>query len=313
MTSSGAADAAGQVATVKSAAALPSASATEPAPAGPLLPVPADTLIQLERTACFGNCPTYVATIQADGTVFFKNQSVEGGCASFKASRAALVKLVQLIRTSGYFGLKPSYSARVTDHPSAKTFVMLDGRTHRIDHYLADSFAKPGTDADERKRLSTIEKEIDAVANSDHWLKRAGSLPDAVLYTSAQIEAVAAKNAARLASQCSKPSDPRGSLEIGISIDGSHHAYGSEREGGPWYVGRAGGGCSSESRHPAMSCACREIWKWTFPPGCGTTQVRLRIDFDSDPPKITAGKPAQVPRGPQRSGPRRNSTPSAPW
>src|SRR6059058_5801427 len=37
--------------------------------------IPKDTLITLERTACFGTCPVYKLTISADGKVAFEGKN----------------------------------------------------------------------------------------------------------------------------------------------------------------------------------------------------------------------------------------------
>jgi Domain of unknown function (DUF6438) len=37
----------------------------------PQQPIPADTLITLERSVCYGTCPDYKLTVSADGTVTF--------------------------------------------------------------------------------------------------------------------------------------------------------------------------------------------------------------------------------------------------
>lgn len=270
-------------------------AAVGPEPAGPLEPVPADTLIQLERTACFGDCPTYSVSIQADGAVVFSNKGSQGGCAELRASRDEMAGLVELIRKSSYFQLKASYRAPVTDHPSARTSVTLDGKTHRIHHYLADEFAK-GPELEERKRLTAIEERIDLVAKSKQWLKRAASLRSAILYTPAQIEAVAAKHAARLAADCFAY---KGTIELGLTIDGDHTEADADYQHW-WQVGKAAGVCSIVGDVPrnrdTAFCACKQIMKWTFPPGCGSTEVRLHIDFGADPPKITADKTKPVPR-----------------
>lgn len=101
----------------------------EPAPAtteaGPQLPpvklIGGDTaFFVLERTACFGTCPTYRLTINGDGKAYYEGRRFvprEGRYAG-QVDAAKMKALEAAAEQSGFFGLKDVYDAPVTDLPS---------------------------------------------------------------------------------------------------------------------------------------------------------------------------------------------------
>ncbi len=265
---------------------LPRASAYVP-PRGPVVPLPPDALIHMERTACFGDCPTYMVTIEASGAVFFKGRHPARGCALRKVPRAAVEKLIARIRASNYFRLKQRYGRLVSDHPEARLSITLAGRTHRILHSLTDRFAK-GADADERRQLAAIEREIDAVAGTKNWLRKGASpLPNAVVLTSQQIEKVAARRAPELVQRCPVP-PAKPIVEFDVRIDSNQLA--SDPSYTHWWPEQHVS-LPMAQVHPALKCMRKQIATWRFPRACGVTVAHLRLDSSSKPPKIDVGKP----------------------
>lgn len=124
--------------------------------------LPPDFAITLERTRCFGTCPSYTLTISATGDVFFSGLYPKPGCAAQTIDVAIVTDLARRIHAMNFFTLKDRYTADVTDHPSARITVTSDGRRKHVDHYKADPLDAP--DLADREALSELEAAIDGAA-----------------------------------------------------------------------------------------------------------------------------------------------------
>jgi hypothetical protein len=136
--------------------------------------VPRDTLIRLERTVCFGTCPSYKLTIKADGSVTFEGHRCVKhiGTAKSAIPREQLRKLLAMFEETKFFDLKDQYishldgcESEVTDNPSAITSITVNGKSKTVTHYygclgieLLDHLAK-------------LERAIDNAVSSDQWIR----------------------------------------------------------------------------------------------------------------------------------------------
>lgn len=136
--------------------------------------VPADTLISLERTECFGTCPVYKVTISADGTVTFDGKRLveKTGVAEGRISREEVGELIAGFEAANYFSLKDAYTPDsghcpevATDHPSANTSIRVGGKFKSVQHYHGCTGLK-----EELKDLTALENRIDEIANTRQWI-----------------------------------------------------------------------------------------------------------------------------------------------
>jgi hypothetical protein len=145
--------------------------------------------ITLERTTCFGACPAYTVTIDANGTVTYEGKRfvrVEGGQSS-SIDQSAVAALLETINRIGFFQLRDEYrylragngrSTTVTDLPTAFVSVTLGNRSKRVEDYLG---APEG--------LKQLERLIDETAGTQRWVRidvatlddmeRSGGVPSA--------------------------------------------------------------------------------------------------------------------------------------
>jgi Domain of unknown function (DUF6438) len=125
--------------------------------------VPEDFVIKLERTACYGQCPVYSASIDArgnvtyDGTSFVRVAGRQTGRIPI-SNVAALVATVERIR---FFELDDRYRQLITDLPTTFVTVTRDGHSKRIEDY----FGAP-------KSLKDLERQIDDLAGTARWIGR---------------------------------------------------------------------------------------------------------------------------------------------
>lgn len=120
------------------------ATAPEPASLSTRAQSTAETMrmVQLERTPCYGACPVYKVTIQADGTVFYQGFRHVERIGAFTASVAPeeLQNLLRLANTVGYWRLKDGYSVNdggphVFDMPGCNVTLSTNRRTKTVTEY----------------------------------------------------------------------------------------------------------------------------------------------------------------------------------
>lgn len=136
----------------------PVAASSEPVKAG-------EVLFSLQRTPCFGRCPTYRVEVRADGTVRFQGERhvrvtepVET-----KLEAADLAKLVARLEQSGFAGWSDFTNTQVSDMAT----VVLTFRGKTLRHYLGDEKAPDA--------LTELERDVEAIIGTARWVTGAGA------------------------------------------------------------------------------------------------------------------------------------------
>jgi hypothetical protein len=124
--------------------------------------VPPDTRIQLERTVCFGMCPAYSVSIDAQGNVTFEGKEFVRvkGVQTDRIPISKVRALLEMADRISFFEMHDHYRAAVTDLPTRFVTVTVSGRSKRIDDY----FGAP-------KELRDFEREIDLAAGTKRWVR----------------------------------------------------------------------------------------------------------------------------------------------
>src|SRR5262245_50234061 len=94
-----------------------------------------NVIISLQRTGCFGACPTYELTIYEDGTVIYNGHEFVNVVGKRRANigEAKVRKLADDLERSNYFSFADNYDDEyVSDFPSAVTFVRIGSHQKRI-------------------------------------------------------------------------------------------------------------------------------------------------------------------------------------
>lgn len=99
--------------------------------------IPAVTSIKIERTPCFGTCPVYKATLVPNGDVTYFGERYVPKLGSWKgrASDVAFRRLSRLSEKLGFFRLKNSYSAPITDLPTTIVTITRGANVKRVSCY----------------------------------------------------------------------------------------------------------------------------------------------------------------------------------
>ena|SRR3974390_2673288 len=106
--------------------------------------IPSDTVVTLERTACYGVCPIYKVALLADGTVIFEGQrNVKiSGTVKSRITQAQMEELAEEFEKIGYFELDNEYTFGnkaclkfLTAAPSAITSITMNRKSKIVKHH----------------------------------------------------------------------------------------------------------------------------------------------------------------------------------
>lgn len=98
------------------------------------IPVKESLFLTMERTPCFGKCPSYKITIFNTGNVVYEgfNFTEKEGKHTKKLTQKQLTEIQSQIEVIGLFELKDKYDSQITDIPSVQLYVVYKGKKKKI-------------------------------------------------------------------------------------------------------------------------------------------------------------------------------------
>jgi len=129
-----------------------SLSVTEPVIQKNPIPVKENIFLTMERTPCFGKCPSYKIIIFNTGNVIYEGFTFvdKEGKHTKKISKKQLKEIQSQLEVINLFELKDKYDSKMTDMPSVYLYVEYKGKKKKI----IDRVGGP-------KELNQFEKLID--------------------------------------------------------------------------------------------------------------------------------------------------------
>ncbi|MDF1673040.1 MAG: DUF6438 domain-containing protein [Vicingaceae bacterium] len=126
------------------------------------LPVKESLLLTLERTPCFGKCPTYKYTIFSTGMVLYNGFENVKNLGTYKAqlTKSQIEKIKVNIKSAKILSLKNKYDSQITDIPSTLLIINLDGEKKKI----YDRYGAP-------EELTKFEKLVDDIVLNSNMTK----------------------------------------------------------------------------------------------------------------------------------------------
>ena len=126
--------------------------------------------ISLERTVCFGTCPSYIVTLLADGSVTFEGREhvKTKGVATKKIDASKLIPIFKKLEEIHFWELEDSYRTKknadgsitsISDLPTKNVTVKTATKTKKVEDYF-------GTPAG----MNELELLIDEVAGVNEWV-----------------------------------------------------------------------------------------------------------------------------------------------
>ena len=145
--------------------------------------IPLDqVLISMERTGCYGECPTYSVTINGDGRVVFEGKQFVAhvGSAQIQIAKVGVISLVNRFLAVRFFDLPANYDVissvrpgsrgglivlthSITDVPNTILRLRLGGQ----DHTILMRYQVP-------TELKELALAVDELAETTKWVKGVG-------------------------------------------------------------------------------------------------------------------------------------------
>lgn len=121
--------------------------------------------ITLERTGCFGSCPSYTVSITGDGSVLFDGKSYVAaiGRRTGTADPAAVRALYDQFRTADFMSLDDSYAADITDNPTYTLTLETAGVRKTVIDYVGVRAGMPDS-------VTALQDAVDRVAGTSQWI-----------------------------------------------------------------------------------------------------------------------------------------------
>jgi hypothetical protein len=139
---------------------------------------PKDTqslIIRVNRSECFGACPTYAITIHGNGSVNYSgihNVGVSGD-QSGTIQPDQLMAVLQEFDNVRFFSLETKAFERCTDTPKVSVFISVDGREKEVS---SDAFCV-GANSAPQAQFVRLAQQIDEAVGSDRWVRCGHSCP----------------------------------------------------------------------------------------------------------------------------------------
>jgi ankyrin repeat protein len=121
--------------------------------------------IVLERGECFGTCPTYRVELRGTGEIIYEGRKyvlVEGQH-RMTIDPQRVAALVEEFRKSDFWSLRPAYVASITDSPSYRLTLSIDGQARTVTDYVGKAVGMPDF-------VTALEEAVDKVAGTRRWI-----------------------------------------------------------------------------------------------------------------------------------------------
>ena len=132
----------------------------------PLPEVPLEQVrIVLERTGCYGSCPSYCVEVYGDGRVIYRGERYVDvqGKHEYRVPKEGVARLVESLRSKDLWSLRSEYHAPITDSATYLLTLDMGKQSRKITDYVGEMIGMPVV-------VSEFEDEVDKVARTDKWV-----------------------------------------------------------------------------------------------------------------------------------------------
>jgi hypothetical protein len=122
--------------------------------------------IMLERTPCYGTCPSYTVTVATDGILFNGRNFVSfTGTRRGTVDASAVRRLAENFIAADFYSMDDEYVSSVTDNPAYSLSIDIDGQSKKVLDYVGASQGMPAV-------ITELKNEVDAFARTERWVGR---------------------------------------------------------------------------------------------------------------------------------------------
>jgi len=128
--------------------------------------------ITLQRTGCFGSCPSYSVTVSTNGISFEGGGFVVAAGKHTDSVNADEVRnLAKKFVAADFYSMDATYRASVTDNPTYVLTIAIDGRKKEVEDYVGQWEGMPAV-------ITELEEEVDTFGRTQRWIEgRDGLVP----------------------------------------------------------------------------------------------------------------------------------------
>ncbi len=131
--------------------------------------------ITLERSGCFGSCPSYSVTVRGDGHVSFAETGyvLVPGAHEYAIPPEAVDALVARFRAADFWSLDDAYTADITDSAVHTLTFRAGGQVKMVSDYVGVQAGMPDV-------VSALEGAVDETADTARWIEGNAHTVDAL-------------------------------------------------------------------------------------------------------------------------------------
>ncbi len=180
--------------------------------AAPALRPDSNVTITLERSGCFGSCPSYSVAVSTDGIEFDgSGYVVAQGKHTARVDAEEVRKLASKFVAADFYSMESRYTAAVTDMPGYTLSVSIDGHEKRVDDYVGSWVGMPAV-------ISELERDVDALALTQRWISGDDGLVQALREEKFNFQTHQAQAMLKAAASRRKATTVRQLLEAGVPL-----------------------------------------------------------------------------------------------
>jgi hypothetical protein len=181
--------------------------------AAPVVRPTSKVRITLERTGCYGSCPSYIVAIGTDGIVFNGRSFVVAiGSHTDSVDAPEVRQLAKKFVASDFYSMDAVYRVEVTDMPTYSLSIEIDGHKKEVEDYVGEWGGMPAI-------IAELEDEVDAFANTQRWINGNDGLVQALEAEKFNFKTLQAQDMVKASANRGKDGTVREFLEAGVPLD----------------------------------------------------------------------------------------------
>jgi ankyrin repeat protein len=168
--------------------------------------------VNLERTGCFGSCPSYSVAVSTTGITFDgRGFVVAEGKHTDTADADEIREFAKRIVDADFYSMDESYSASATDLPTYVLTVSIDGHQKQVVDYEGAWEGMPAI-------VTDIEERVDALARTSRWIAGDDGLVQALKAEKFNFQSFAAQTMLKEAASHGQTATVQQFLQAGVPV-----------------------------------------------------------------------------------------------
>jgi hypothetical protein len=198
--------------------------------------------IALERTGCYGTCPSYSVTVSTEGIAFEGSSFVVAqGKHTANVNADEVRHLAKRFAAADFYSMDSHYRASVTDNPTYILTITVDGHTKSVEDYVGSWEGMPAV-------ISELENQVDDFARTEKWIDGGQGLVPALRAEKFDFETFDAQLMLKKAARAGQTITVRELLDAGVPLEPKPATR--QKKGGMFSSFESDGWLTAASRSP---------------------------------------------------------------